>query len=345
MIATGDPLLHEDFWYQAMNDAAVTGKGDMDFYPLMANIADITSSADYAVCHLETVVAPYGGPYSGYPSFSSPPQIIPAIKEMGYDLCTTASNHTFDAGAEGVDRTLNYLDEVGIAHAGSARTPAEAATPTITTVTTENGPVKVAHLSYTFGFNGIPAPNGETWRGNLIDIPTIEAEAKRAKEAGADIVILTMHWGTEYQIEPDADQLAQAEALTKSPNIDHIIGGHVHVVQPIDKLNDKWVTYGHGNLFACHRDWGQPNEEGLLTRFTFTEQPDGSFKATKAEYLPLLSTCTFDGPMRVMNIPEALATGEVGAYGADRLQLAMQRTTETVNSMGASSDGLVLLEQ
>ncbi|MDQ1246372.1 MAG: CapA family protein [Actinomycetota bacterium] len=345
MVATGDPLIHEDFWYQAMADAAVTGNGDMDYYPLMANVAAITSDADYAVCHMETVVAPRGGPYSGYPVFSVPPQIIDAKAQMGYDLCTTASNHTFDDGAEGIDRTLGELDAAGIAHAGSARTPQEAATPTIVEVQTEQGAVKVGHLNYTFGFNGIPAPNGEIWRGNKIDVPAIKAEAARAKAAGAEVVILTMHWGTEYQTEPDADQIAQAQELMASPDIDHIIGGHVHVVQPITKINDKWVTYGHGNLFACHRDWGQPNEEGLLTRFTFTEQPGGGFTSTKAEYLPLLSTCTFDGPTRVMNIPKAFETGDFGAYGQDRLQLAWDRTTATVNSMGAEAQGLQLLEQ
>lgn len=345
MVATGDPLIHEDFWYQAMADAAITGKGDMDYYPLMANIADITSTADYAVCHMETVVAPRGGPYSGYPMFSVPPQIITAKAEMGYDLCTTASNHTFDDGAEGIERTLGELEAAGIAHAGSARTPAEAATPTIVDVQTEQGPVKVAHLNYTYGFNGLPYPNGETWRANKIDVPTILDEARRAKAAGAEVVILTMHWGTEYQTEPDADQLAQAEAIMASPDIDHIIGGHVHVVQPITKMNDKWVTFGHGNLFACHRDWGQPNEEGLLSRFTFTEDPDGGFTATKAEYLPLLSTCTFDGATRVMNIPKAFATGDFGAYGPERLELAWQRTTATVNSMGGAEDGLQLLAQ
>lgn len=345
MVATGDPLIHEDFWYQAMADAAITGKGDMDYYPLMANIADITSTADYAVCHMETVVAPRGGPYSGYPMFSVPPQIITAKAEMGYDLCTTASNHTFDDGAEGIERTLGELEAAGIAHAGSARTPAEAATPTIVDVQTEQGPVKVAHLNYTYGFNGLPYPNGETWRANKIDVPTILDEARRAKAAGAEVVILTMHWGTEYQTDPDADQLAQAEALMASPHIDHIIGGHVHVVQPITKMNDKWVTFGHGNLFACHRDWGQPNEEGLLSRFTFTEDPDGGFTATKAEYLPLLSTCTFDGATRVMNIPKAFETGDFGAYGPERLELAWQRTTATVNSMGGAEDGLQLLAQ
>lgn len=345
VVATGDPLLHEDWWYQAMADAAETGNGDMEFAPIMAATQDITRNADLAVCHLETVVAPWGGPYSGYPNFSSPPQILPALKSMGYDICTTASNHVYDQGAEGIDRTLNYLDDVGLAHVGSARTPAEAATPVITTVSTPDGPVNVGHLNYTFSFNGIPAPGGQTWRSNPIDVPTILADAKKTKAAGAELVILTMHWGTEYQTEPDADQVAQADALMASPDIDLIIGGHVHVVQPITKINDKWVTYGHGNLFACHRDWGQPNEEGLLTRFTFTERPGGGFEATKAEYLPLLSTCTFDGPMRVMNIPKAFETGEFGAYDPARLELAWLRTAITVNSMGAKEHGLQLLQQ
>ena len=178
-----------------------------------------------------------------------------------------------------------------------------------------------------------------------IDVPKILADARKAKAAGADVVVLNMHWGTEYQAEPDADQVAQANALTASPDIDIILGGHAHVVQPIQKINNKWVMFGTGNLFGCHRDFGDPDEEGVMGRFTFTEKHGGGFEASNAEYLPILATCTFDGDSRVMNIPVALATADYGAYGRDRLELAQARTTATVDSLGGSGQGLQPLTQ
>lgn len=347
VLVSGDPLLHTDFFDQATKDAAVTGNYPMDFAPLMANTKSVVESADLAICHLETALAPDEGPFSGYPLFESPPQIIDALKQTGYDFCTTASNHTLDAGADGIDRTLNKLDQDGIGHTGSARSQAEADTPSITTVNTANGPVKVGNLAYAFGFNGLDYPDGQTWRANKIDVPTILAKAKQLRADGADVVILNMHWGTEYQAQPDAEQLDWAQQLTASPDIDIILGGHGHVVQPITNVNNKWVVYGTGNMFACHRDFGDPDEEGLMAKFTFTERPNGGgFDTSKAEYLPILATCTLDGgDTRVMNIPAALASGDYGAYGKDRLELAEQRTTETVNSLGGAVAGLQQLQQ
>src|SRR5690606_1069363 len=169
--------------------------------------------ADLAICHMETPLAPEDGPYEGYPLFSSPPQILPALVETGYDACTTASNHTFDKAAAGVDRTLDFLDDAGLAHAGSARTPAEAEEPTLIDVETTEGPVTVGLLSYTYGFNGIPYPDGDEWRGNLIDEEEILAEAGAAREAGAELVVLSMHWGDEYVHDPNQQQLDLAPEL------------------------------------------------------------------------------------------------------------------------------------
>lgn len=340
VVVSGDPLVHTDFIFQARKDAELTAAGEMDFAPLLANTRGVVESADLAVCHLETSIGPAEGPFSGYPLFSSPPQLIAGLKATGYDFCTTASNHTFDTGAQGIENTLNALDAASMGHVGSARTQAEAEAVSITPVATPNGEVKVANIAYTFGFNGLPYPNDETWRANIIDAPRILADARAAKVAGADLVILNMHWGTEYQAQPDAQQATLAEALTQSPDIDVIVGGHAHVVQPIQRINGKWVVFGTGNLFACHRDFGDPDEEGIIVRLAFAEQPSGAFTASSAEYLPILATCTFDGDSRVMDIPTALATGDVGPYGQERLELAQARTAETVNSLGGAIAGL-----
>ncbi len=339
LVATGDVLLHERLWTQARNDA---GPGEeMDFAPQLANIAPVVQGAGLAVCHLETPLAPAGGPYEGYPTFSGPPQVTTALVETGYDACTTASNHTFDQGAGGVDRTLDALDAAGLAHAGSARTPEEAETVTHVQVATDAGPVDVALLSYTFGFNGIPAPDGETWRGDEIDPARILADASTARAEGAEVVVTALHWGDEYVHEPNALQSELAPQLIASPDIDLLLGHHAHVVQPIENIGGEWVVYGMGNLMANHAEPEGPKAEGLLTRFTFTEQGDG-FTVTKAEFLPLYQT--YEPPVEVLDVPAALAGGDTGTASAGRLRQALDRTTEVVQSRGGAAAGLTMLQ-
>lgn len=335
IVATGDVLLHQRLWNQARQDAAQTGAPEMDFAPLIAAVQPYVSSADVALCHLETPLAPPGGPYEGYPLFSAPPQIATALATVGYDACSTASNHTFDKGAAGVQRTLDTLDTAGIAHAGSARTPEEAGRATVLDVSGVN----VALLSYTYGFNGIRYPNGETWRGNVIDPPKILADARNAKQIGAEVVVVAMHWGTEYQQMPNTQQLELAPVLAQSPDVDLVIGHHAHVVQPVEKIDDTWVAYGLGNLVAAHRTPGDARSEGLLVRFRFAEQPNGRFAATSAEYLPLLITDAI--PVRVLDVPTALSTGQHGTSTAARLQEALNRTSSIVESRGGPAAGLV----
>lgn len=341
LVATGDVLLHERLWTQARNDAG-TGE-EMDFAPQLANIAPVIEGAGLAVCHLEVPLAPAGGPYEGYPTFSGPPQVATALAATGYDACTTASNHTYDQGAAGVDRTLDTLDAAGLAHAGSARTPEESQQITLVDVATDAAPVKVALLSYTFGFNGIPAPDGETWRGHEIDPDRILADAATARAQGADVVVAALHWGDEYVHEPNDLQSSLAPQLIASPDIDLLLGHHAHVVQPVENIGGEWVVYGMGNLMANHAEPEGPKAEGLLTRFTFTEDPaTGGFAVTKAEFLPLYQT--YQPPVEVLDVPAAIASGDTGTATAARLQQALDRTTEVVQSKGGAAAGLTLLE-
>ena len=339
LVATGDVLLHERLWHQAEQDASDTA---MDFAPQLANVAAVVSGADLAICHLETPLAPADGPFTGYPTFSGPPQVVPALVAAGYDACTTASNHTFDKAADGVMRTLDALDAAGLAHAGSARTPQEADVTTILDVTTEQGPVRLALLSYTYGFNGIPYPDGETWRADEIDEATILDDAATARTRGAEVVVVALHWGTEYDQAPNEQQRDLAPRLIASPDVDLLLGHHAHVVQPVENIGGEWVVYGMGNLMANHSEPEGPKAEGLLTRFTFTEDlATGMFSAPVAEYLPLYQTYEF--PIEVLDVPAALASGGTGTTTASRLQTALARTTEVVTSRGGGEHGLIPL--
>ena len=336
VLGAGDVLLHPPLWEQAAADARAQGRSGYDFGPVFAAVKPDVSAADLAICHLETPLGEAGGPFSGYPSFSVPPQVTLAIKDTGFDTCSTASNHTLDAGEKGVYRTLDALDAAGLHHAGSYRDATSQQNPNIVDV---NG-VKVAQLSYTFGFNGLQRPAGKGWIANLIDPAAIIAEAKRARVAGAQIVVVSTHWGTEYDFGANADQQRWALQLLAAPEIDLILGCHAHVVQPFEKINGKWVVYGMGNEVARHSDPVDASREGVMPRFTFTETAPGQWRVTKAEALP--TWVDLSPQIRVVELPRALADPATPAPQRAVYQAAYDRINKYLRSRGAGLAGLAV---
>ncbi|WP_031078727.1 CapA family protein [Streptomyces sp. NRRL S-118] len=335
LVASGDVLPHASIIRQAQADA--NGQG-YDFRPMLSGVKPVVSAADLALCHMETVYGPDGGPFTGYPSFKSPPQVAAALAETGYDSCSTASNHTLDDGLDGLGRTLDALDKAGVKHAGSARTADEAARPTLL----KAGGATVAHLAYTYGTNADPLPEAQSWAVDLIDEETIVADARAAREAGADVVVVSMHWGTEWQSDPDQQQLDLARSLTASardgrPDIDLIVGTHVHAPQAYEKVNGTWVIYGMGDQIAGDminnlgaRD--PRGNQGTIGRFTFTppDGPGGRWEVEKAEYLPQwFNTATG----RVINVNAAIDGGQ-------DLTAVRNEIQQAVLGRGADKDGL-----
>jgi len=326
---SGDLLWHNTLWAAAEADARAEGKEGMDFLPQLAALTPYVSAADVAICHSEVPFAPMGGPYQNYPSFAAPPVIAEALPQIGWDVCTTASNHSLDVGFAGLERTIAMHEANGILTSGTF--PTEEARDEPVVFTTEDG-VRVAIVSSTYGTNGIPLPKDKPWSVNLMDIDDILAQAKRAREV-ADVVVVHMHAGTEYQSSPNEQQTEFAEAMTASPDVDLLIGQHAHVVQPIIQVNDKWVAFGAGNLMAQSGPSKPRTYDGYLATFTFTET-DGEFVATAAEFAPTFITAnTPSNPARVLVISEALASG-VG--DATALEASGARTRETVMSLGAA---------
>ncbi|MDX5577009.1 CapA family protein [Streptomyces griseus] len=347
LLAAGDVLPHSSVIDQAAADADGAG---YDFAPMLAGVAPAVSGADLAFCHMETVYGKEGGPYTGYPSFKSPPEVAAALRTTGFDSCSTASNHTLDDGAEGVSRTLGALDEAGIRHAGSARTAAEAARPTILPAGPGKGAAKVAHLAYTYGTNDIPLPAGRPWTVNVTDEHRIIEEARAARRAGADVVVLSAHWGTEWQDEPDAQQLELARRLTAStdrgrPDIDLVIGTHAHVPQAYEKVNGTWVVYGMGDQIAgamINYEGAQDprGNQSSMGRFTFAPpaKPGERWTVKKAEFVPQwYDTATG----RAVNLNASLDSfGE----GVEHLREIRDRIRAVVLGRGAEGDGLVMGE-
>jgi poly-gamma-glutamate capsule biosynthesis protein CapA/YwtB (metallophosphatase superfamily) len=327
--ASGDVLLHSGLWRQAQRDAG--NAGGYDFGPLFAAVAPIVEAADLAICHLETPVGGGGGPFTGYPIFKVPPQVVPALRTTGYDACSTASNHSLDGGEAGIVRTLDALDAAGLAHTGTARNPQEQARPVLVTA---NG-VRVGLLSCTFSFNGLVRPRGKEWLANALDPGAMIEAARLARLAGAEVVIVSVHWGAEYQHAPNGQQLAVAQQLLASPDIDLILGHHAHVVQPLERIGHKWVAYGMGN-HVSNQDFSARTRDGLIPRFTFVESSPGRFAVSQvtvfATYMQL-----GNGPARVYPVtacPPSLATACAGSA---------ERSLRVIGSRGAFAYGMATL--
>lgn len=337
ILGSGDVLIHPPLWEQAHADAIAEGSTGYDFSKIYAGIAPALKGVDLATCEMETPLAPPQGPFSGWPDFNAPPQVLTALKKIGYRSCTTASNHSIDQGYSGVVRTLDELDAAGLQHTGSARSAAEAARPLI--VTAANG-VKIAQLAYSFGFNGIPLPADKPWLANEIDVPAILAAAHRAKQAGADIVVLSMHWGTEYDHLATQEQLDQAHTLLASPDIDVILGDHAHVVQPMQEIDGKWVIYCMGNQISRHADPIAESREGVMPKFTFTEVSPHHFKLTSAVAIP---TWMQDSPrLRLIDLPLALRDPSLSTAQRAEFQTAYDQIAQYLDAYAAIKHGLVI---
>ncbi|MFC9793053.1 CapA family protein [Streptomyces sp. NPDC057695] len=351
--AAGDVLIHPELVDQAAKDAEETGKGNagLDFGPLMEGVRPVISKADLAICHMETPVGRPRGPFEGYPEFLVPPQILRTLKDVGYDTCSTASNHTFDHGLKAVRRTLDAMDRVGLGHAGSARTPAEAEKINIREV---KG-VRVAHLAYSWESFLNPTPEKESWAFNRISTEQIKQAETRARNQGAEVVILSLHWGLEHYNEPSVPQLELAQRITEETGIDLVIGHHAHVVQPIQKVNGTWVAYSLGNQVARHSSPTGLTEEGAIGWFEFRETKTGwdvaaRYRTTLVDIPPeveddekLPEDAVEDH--RLVDVRQML--DEPGELSADRLaryRLAADRTRGFLFNRGApGGDGLAEL--
>ena len=274
--ASGDLLIHSPVFARALANG---GGRRYEFGPMLASIRRWVAGADLALCHVETPLVP-GSP-AGYPSFRTPPALAGAIRAAGWDACSTASNHSLDAGAHGVGTTLSALDRAGVRHAGTARSRREDARPPILTVKD----VRVAFLAYTALTNGQPIPH--SWTLAMARPGRILADARAARRRGADAVIVNLHWGDEYRHEVTSAQRSLARRLTRSPAIDAIVGQHAHVVQPVRWVRGKPVVFGEGNLISNQTAACCPAaaQDGLIAVIDFVADARG-VRARRVRYLP-----------------------------------------------------------
>lgn len=227
---------------------AARTKGGYDYTECFQYIRPQIEYADIAVGNFETTLA--GAPYSGFPCFSAPDEFLRDVKATGFDVLLTANNHVCDKGRRGIERTIAQMDSLQIPHLGSYVDSAERA-KRYPLLVEKNG-FRLVFLNYTYATNGIPVPKGQIV--NKIDKQLMAQDIRRAKEMEPDAIIAFMHWGEEYQLTPNNSQRELADWLF-AQGVDHIIGGHPHVVQPMEIRTDSMgqqhvLAYSLGNFVS-----------------------------------------------------------------------------------------------
>ncbi|MFI2485760.1 CapA family protein [Promicromonospora kroppenstedtii] len=334
LLAGGDVLTHTP-----VNDSA-TGPDGIDYSPLLAGIDPWVERADLALCHLEVPVAPPGTQPSGYPVFRAPQEIVRDLGEQGWDGCSTASNHSADSGFDGIAATLDALDDAGMGHVGTARDERESLEPQLYELRREGRTVTIAHLAAAYGLNGLEPPAGP-WSVDLIDAGRIVEQARAARAAGADLVVVSLHDGTEYVTEPTEHQRKTVRALARSRQVDLVIGHHAHVPQPLTRLrggpggDGMWVAYGLGNLLS---NQGKEccvaaSAVGLLLVADVVQPPDGPARVTDARWAA--TTVDRAAGHRLRATRDALAHPEEGQLGTAELK---QRLRIARTAAGTAAD-------
>lgn len=279
LLFAGDVMGH----MPQINSAYDSSTGTYDFNPVFEPVKPLISKADIALANLETTLA--GKPYSGYPQFSAPDSLATALKNAGFDILVTANNHCLDRGKEGMERTISALDSFRILHTGTFIDDTARKYQYPLYLITKG--IKLAFLNCTYGTNGIPVRHPNIV--NFIDTVQLKSDIQKAKEASADYIVVTIHWGIEYERKENAGQRVIANFLLKN-GADMVIGSHPHVVQPIYKYADqqdssqyKIVVYSLGNYVSNQRD--RYKDGGIM--FNATLQKTDKIRLKDFSYTPV----------------------------------------------------------
>ncbi len=283
--ASGDLLMHQPL----LDRARANGGGrEYDFAPFFQKLKPYIAKVDLGLCHVETPMGP--GPPTTYPIFNTPTGLAASIHRSGWDACDTASNHSLDGGQAGINGTVKALHKSGVEHTGSFKSKHAHNKPTILDV---HG-VKIGYVAYTDATNGFVPPHPWSLDTYPASNPKAGAkaiihDARKARDAGADAVIVQLHWGTENSQSPNSSQRAVAKKLTGAKVITAVVGQGPHVVQPIERINGKFVVFSEGNLVSNQgASTGLPTatQDGIVALLHFKAVGD-QVAVRRVKYVPI----------------------------------------------------------
>ena len=306
IVSTGDLLMH----MPVINTCWVNGEYNFD--SVFRYLGEYVSGADYAVANLETTLAgtENGFAYNGYPMFNCPDAIVDSALGAGFDMLLNANNHSYDTRSVGMHRTISVLKDRGMAYLGIVDNDEE---PRY--LIQEINGIKIGMIAYTYetdtnadtvALNGLPVKADDAPLVNCFDYNALGSfyselagHLDSMTAEGAEAIVLYIHWGEEYQLQQNANQDKIAQALCDL-GVDVIIGGHPHVVQPMELLqssndpNHKTVClYSMGNAVSNQRQGNLTaissahTEDGVLFSVTFSKYSDGTVYLESTDLIPL----------------------------------------------------------
>ena len=305
ILSTGDLLMHGQLIVDAKQD-----DGTYDFSYIFPYITEYVSDADFAVANLETTLAGTAKPYQGNPMFNCPDEIVDAAKNAGFDMLLTANNHSYDSQQAGFERTIRTVREKGLLNLGTMLSGEE---PKF--VVQEINGIRIGMIAYTYEDsavgNSVPALNYNPMQAGGYDIincfrhaapepfyAALETQIAEMRQQGAEAIVLYIHWGQEYKLEPNSYQTSMAQRLCDL-GVDVIIGGHPHVVEPVALLestvdpNHRTVClYSMGNAVSNQRLGKLKSittahtEDGVLFSISFSKYSDGTVYLEDASLIP-----------------------------------------------------------
>ncbi|WP_409270223.1 CapA family protein [Neobacillus sp. SCS-31] len=317
--AIGDILIHDHVY----NDAK-TAKG-YDFNRMFEPVKGMLQAPDILTANQESLVGGTELGISSYPNFNSPFELSEAVMKAGVDIVSTANNHSLDKGYRGLKAQIAHFSKVGLPFTGTADSKERRDK---ITVLSKNG-IRLAFLSYTYGTNGIPIPQGKEFAVNLIDRELMKKDIATAKRM-SDAVIVSIHWGNEYQRFPNEEQKSLA-AFMADQGVDIIFGSHPHVLQPMEWIKRKdgkrtFVVYSLGNFLSAQI--GDYKDIGGLVTLKLTKRVNS--KGTTLEIGPPSFQPTFVYRKNRRNF-SVIPIGEAGQYGVAGAQKLQDETLRHMN--------------
>ncbi len=356
IMATGDIILHE-----TVINGGLKEDGGYDYGHIFEFVKEIFAQADLVSVNYEGTTA--GAPYSGYPRFNAPDQIAEAILDAGADLVTTANNHSYDKGFEGVRRTAEVFRQAGLLVTGTRSDPADP----VYEIVDLNG-IKVGFTGYTYETPGTETTrtiNGmtvteETWplidsfnyyRASRLEDDKIAMRDRIAKmrQDGAELIVFNMHWGEEYKTVSNDKQRSLARYLAEC-GVDVIFGHHPHVLQEIEVIGPQdggrstVVFYSLGNImgnmtFGTHDTKGYA-EDAVIAKIVIIRDGEGNVSVTEGRYLKTYIWKDDRSGRRIHKIlPVSAAMADPGSFGADSYVEGLVKASDVrIDNVLAASD-------
>lgn len=354
LAVVGDFMCHD-----SQVSAALQKDGSYDYTACYAHIAPLIAKADFAFGNLETVLAGKAQKYTGYPAFNSPDSYAVAIKQAGFDALTTANNHSFDRGYIGIKRTLAVLDSLGIPHTGTTDSQKERSKPLVVNVQGVN----VGIIAYTYGLNGGALSEQNRTTVNIVDTTAIRADIQYLQELPQaerpDIILASLHWGAEYQLQPSSEQRKFADWLFRA-GVHALLGAHPHVVQTVENKSvvrvvegrldtvQRPAIYSMGNFISGQRT--KPRETGVVVWLEIEKSSSGSAKIVGLGYTPTYidkrRNDAGSTEYRVLNVPQAVKEADQNpkAYPANIVKRLREILKDIAGQFSTPDNAFQLVE-